>query len=919
MANLRPYGGGAAASSGGGRSAFRLTASPDTQIQITTGATGAWTAWTDIVSLPAITAAQAGWLQLLAKIEGTASASGTDANDRLATSMRVVRTRGAATDDLEARVSDAPRNLNSTTEFGESTRDINAETVYLDEAQEGDVYKLQVQISAQKLVARRVDFGTAGTSLSATPVGGVQGERGPAGPRGAASTAPGPKGDKGDTGDTGPQGNPGPTGPKGDKGDKGDTGDTGPRGPAGSGQGTSTFAGLTDTPNSYSGQAGKHATVNAAADAIEFVDAPAGVPSEGTTNDWLRKTDAGASFQTIDNADVRGMPSAAARNAADEGNSLTLNAAKTGYELTHVGGGGGGLTQSQVDARVKSAANAATETARGNVELATQAEAEAGSDNVRAMTPRRVKEAIAANETTDVLRRITAVPATAGYNVGDIVNVAGVEYELVANTDDANLISGVSALHSGYYGQAGLFEWQTVSPFNIRADLSKAGVGSSPPARLYAEFNSGSAYNFLTLVRASGGDAATTYRYVHAPGSAGLDDATPGPFNVRFYRTFAGGQLSNPQAVHGASRWELDDRNQRQPLPPAATQAEAEAGSGTATRLWTPQRVRQAIEALTARSSIEELIDGPATGITVTSAGQAKRNALTGFSPSFDLDDADNQHGLLEAECTLSIATSTANVELAEARQTGFVTASALRASSAYDAAANNGLKIAEWTVRKAAVELGEIALYLAKDGSNAVGYYLSYTAGDGTSSDNFSLSAQLTVEFLHTDAPYVPAPRSVLREASPSTTKTVTTPTGSDAGGWSDWMDIATLTAVTDAEAGHLRIDCELHGITSAAGVGGGDRMMVEAQLVRTRASADSTITGGIEYGPRNLHAASGSTSTAFSEATRNVSVYLSRTVAAQAGDVYRLRVRAIQQATSGTRSINFAMQGNSISMSSV
>ena len=37
------------------------------------------------------------------------------------------------------------------------------------------------------------------------------------------------------------------------------------------------------------------------------------------------------------------------------------------------------------------------------------------------------------------LIRLTALPAITGYNVGDLINFNGVLYELVANTDDANI------------------------------------------------------------------------------------------------------------------------------------------------------------------------------------------------------------------------------------------------------------------------------------------------------------------------------------------------------------------------------------------------------------------------------------------------------------------------------------------------
>ena len=89
----------------------------------------------------------------------------------------------------------------------------------------------------------------------ATGAQGPQGIQGPTGPEGAQ----GPRGFKGDTGATGAQGPTGPTGPQGPTGATGATGATGPQGPQGE-QGEQGPAGI-------------------------------GVPSGGTTNQILAKTD----------------------------------------------------------------------------------------------------------------------------------------------------------------------------------------------------------------------------------------------------------------------------------------------------------------------------------------------------------------------------------------------------------------------------------------------------------------------------------------------------------------------------------------------------------------------------------------------------------------------------------------------------
>ena len=113
---------------------------------------------------------------------------------------------------------------------------------------------------------------------------GEQGIPGPVGPKGEKGDPgiQGPVGAQGDVGLRGERGLRGLTGPRGEKGDTGDTGPpgpTGPQGPAGTGGGpgggSSNFVGLTDTPGSFSGQAGKILEVNSSSNALQFTDKPA--------------------------------------------------------------------------------------------------------------------------------------------------------------------------------------------------------------------------------------------------------------------------------------------------------------------------------------------------------------------------------------------------------------------------------------------------------------------------------------------------------------------------------------------------------------------------------------------------------------------------------------------------------------------
>ena len=155
------------------------------------------------------------------------------------------------------------------------------------------------------------------------------------------------------------------------------------------------------------------------------------------------------------------------------------------------------------------------------------------------------------------LKHRDALPSVSDFQVGDLTNVQGVIYRLTDDQESGNVISGISALHdTNYYGDV-KFAWQTVSPFNIRMNLSKAALGSSPPGTIYVRFHSGNSYDYVTMARASAADTATEYRYHRASGSDALNDDTPGPYQISLWTSFASDKLSGPVQVHSEDRWEV--------------------------------------------------------------------------------------------------------------------------------------------------------------------------------------------------------------------------------------------------------------------------------------------------------------------------------------------------------------------------
>ena len=184
-----------------------------------------------------------------------------------------------------------------------------------------------------------------------------------------------------------------------------------------------------------------------------------------------------------------------------------------------------GLTQNEVDGRVRSSTNAASMTRRGNVELANQSEADAAigpsqstADNVRAMTARLVGRLIRAvvprpasgdvgsvlgatgvgqtrwvpqatgngGDSAGELTALSQLPRVAGHDVGDIVNVNGELWRL-ANTNEAlNEHHGTIADRTGNEIGDNTFSWEQ-SPANVDFYVPVSVVGSNPDSTLFIE------------------------------------------------------------------------------------------------------------------------------------------------------------------------------------------------------------------------------------------------------------------------------------------------------------------------------------------------------------------------------------------------------------------------------------------------
>ena len=157
---------------------------------------------------------------------------------------------------------------------------------------------------------------------------------------------------------------------------------------------------------------------------------------------------------------------------------------------------------------------------------------------------------------------------------------------------------------------------------------------------------------------------------------------------------------------------------------------------------------------------------------------------------------------------------------------------------------------------------------------------------------------------------------RAIIKFARPAAAVNITTPVGSTGADdqWSAWTMIESLPAITAEEAGEAILAGDAHlSVVTTPSTGGGDRLNTQYRLVRTRAAVDTVLVSESMYGPRNLlHG--GGTSQTFSAATREASGSIVWTDTAQAGDVYKLEARVVAQATSGTREVTFDTTNNGV-----
>ena len=158
----------------------------------------------------------------------------------------------------------------------------------------------------------------------------------------------------------------------------------------------------------------------------------------------------------------------------------------------------------------------------------------------------------------------------------------------------------------------------------------------------------------------------------------------------------------------------------------------------------------------------QTLIDGTGIGETMAS-GQTARGPLRLFSPTFDLDDTDKQHGIFYVRVNLHIVDADTTTSFSNSTVTRTLTlssrhrASVMRQDSEeYSATVGTpGERIGDRTVRlfRGTTLVGRLRLLLSRNSDKELGYYVDWVRSSGSSSISFQL-LNFSVEFTHNDTP---------------------------------------------------------------------------------------------------------------------------------------------------------------------
>lgn len=155
------------------------------------------------------------------------------------------------------------------------------------------------------------------------------------------------------------------------------------------------------------------------------------------------------------------------------------------------------------------------------------------------------------------LESLAALPAIAGYAVGNIVDVGGELYVLVDETEDSNVHRGTVAAQGANYLGDDTFQWApTAESIALQRLFIPKTIGAAPAGPIYFRFvgENGYVIQEVPLNRAAGSDTATDYAYASGTTGDRVAEVPVGDsFAVYFYTD---ANLTVPLTIHVTDRWE---------------------------------------------------------------------------------------------------------------------------------------------------------------------------------------------------------------------------------------------------------------------------------------------------------------------------------------------------------------------------
>ena len=321
----------------------------------------------------------------------------------------------------------------------------------------------------------------------------------------------------------------------------------------------------------------------------------------------------------------------------------------------------------------------------------------------------------------------------------------------------------------------------------------------------------------------------------------------------------------------------------------------------------------------TGRLGTTTLADGSGAGLFISSLTGGHRSTFTLFSPTFDADDAANQHGLALGRIKLTLSgRSSSSTGFGSGwdethRFGGYVSYRDMQASSSFNSAAAftsaglaGGVALDSADYYDGGVVSGYVTAYIAKNAQNQWGYYYEYIPRTGYSGSGHSnVASDIELFYEHSGVAITPSGGSTATLQTVTLAADVVAPFPAGTGAFNTaWTDIISHT-ITAAQAGVNGFDIQIHAEFTGTPTTGAQRVWSEERIVRTRGAVDTELARKTTY-IRNQNGV---------PVTQIVNENISVWDDSESGDVVKVQGRSARQVTDdlGSNGITYRASGTS------